>query len=97
MTDPVTTHCDYQSPLVLLIDDIVEDHTVLLPSLEKAVTARQPLLIVADGVRGEALKTLVLNKVKNNLKVVAVKAPLFGDRRREVMDDLAALTGARLI
>ena len=97
MTDPVTTHCDYQSPLVLLIDDIVEDHTVLLPSLEKAVTARQPLLIVADGVRGEALKTLVLNKVKNNLKVVAVKAPLFGDRRREVMEDLAALTGARLI
>ena len=97
MTDPVTAECSYDAPLVLLTERRLEYHEPLLKALETAVRARSPLLIVADAVTGEALRTLVTNKVRNNLRVVAGKAPLFGDRRREMLEDVAAVTGARLV
>lgn len=97
MTDPVTTECSYEAPLVLLTERKLEFHEPLLKTLETAVRARSPLLIVADAVAGEALQTLVTNKIRNNLRVVAGKAPLFGDRRREILEDAAAVTGARLV
>ena len=97
MTDPVTTECAYENPLILLTDIALETHTPLLRVLEHSVTARRPLLVVAEGVSGEALKTLVANKLRNGLRVVAGKAPLFGDRRRAMLDDIAAVTGATTV
>ncbi|MEC7490566.1 MAG: molecular chaperone GroEL [Pseudomonadota bacterium] len=97
MTDPVTTHCDYKNPLILLTDSALENHSALLRPLEVAVKARRPLLVVAETVKGEALQTLVVNKIRNNLRVVAAKGPMFGDRRREILEDIASVTGARLV
>lgn len=97
MTDPVSAECVYEKPLILLTEHTLENHTPLLRVLEAAVRANRPLLIVAEAVRGEALQTLVTNKIRNNLRVVAGKAPLFGDRRRAMLEDIAAVTGATLV
>ncbi|MEK9645823.1 MAG: chaperonin GroEL, partial [Alphaproteobacteria bacterium] len=97
MTDAATTECVYEDPLILLTDATLESHAPLLKPLEAAVTQRRPLLVVAEAVRGEALQTLVANKLRNNLRVVAGKAPLFGDRRRAMLEDTATVTGGRLV
>ena len=97
MTDAATTECRYDNPLILLTEHTLENHTPLLKPLEAAVRANRPLLIVAETVRGEALKTLTVNKIKNKLRVVAAKGPLFGDRRRDALEDVALLTGATLV
>ncbi len=97
MTDAATTECVYENPLILLTDATLDSHATLLKPLEVAVKQRRPLLVVAEALKGEALQTLIANKLRNNLRVVAGKAPLFGDRRRAMLEDTATVIGGRLV
>lgn len=85
------------NPSILLVDKKINSIQELLPLLQAAATTGKPLLIVAEDIEGDALATLVINKIRGTLKVVAVKAPAFGDRRKAILQDLAALTKATLI
>ncbi|MFN8621023.1 MAG: chaperonin GroEL [Chloroflexota bacterium] len=86
-----------ESPAILITDKKISSIQELLPALEKAVGLGRPLFIVAEDIDGEALATLVVNKLKGTISVLAVKAPGFGDRRKEMLRDMAILTGARVI
>ena len=86
-----------ETPLILLYDKKISNMKELLPILEKGVQTGKPILIVAEEIEGEALSTLVVNKIRGSLKIAAVKAPGFGDRRKAMMEDLAILTGGTLI
>jgi chaperonin GroEL len=97
MTNPDRGTVDFENPFILLYDKKITSIQSLIPILEQAHGAGRPLLIIADDVEGEALATLIINKVRNNIRVAAIKAPGYGERRKDLLEDIAVLTGGTVI
>lgn len=97
VTDNEKMVADLENPYILITDKKISNIQDILPLLEEVLKTSRPLLIIADDVDGEALPTLVLNKIRGTFNVVAVKAPGFGDRRKAMLEDIAILTGATVI
>lgn len=97
VTDPNTMQCVMEDPYVLVFEKKISNIKDLLPVLEAVVQTNKPLLIIAEDIDGEALTTLVINRLRGSLQICAVKAPGYGDRRKAMLEDIAILTGATAI
>ncbi len=97
VTNPDKMEAQLENPLILIFEKKLSSLQPMLPILEAVVQGGRPLLIIAEDVEGEALATLVVNKLRGGLKVVAVKAPGFGDRRKAMLEDIAILTGGQVV
>lgn len=97
ITDPERMLIELEDPLILMYDKKIENMKDLVPLLEEVARSTKPLLVMAEDIEGEALATLVVNKMRGTLKAAAVKAPGFGDRRKAMLEDIAVLTGGKVI
>ena len=97
VTDPDRMEAVMDNPYILITDRKISAIADMLPTLEKVVKVGKELLIIAEDVEGEALATLVVNRLRGTFKAVAVKAPGFGDRRKAMFEDIAILTGGTVI
>jgi chaperonin GroEL len=97
VTDPQKMECELEDPYILIYEKKVSQNKDLVPVLEKVLNQGKPILIIAEEVEGEALATLVINKLRGTFKAAAVKAPGYGDRRKAMLEDIAILTGGQAI